>query len=231
MVAPSLALDTLVEVLIIGVGTYARQPLQSVCLFGCASLVASFLLFITFFPAALALTMEVSKSAEVPAEAFSGFSLHHLTSTFLAEEEDCKANPVTQNIKLVMSLGLGFVHAFNWVIKPVGGDFASMGSLLDSSRGVLQPAADRLPVISTDSHSLPQLFGLAVDQVRIATDCTCTFLCVYTVQATFGPGLNLALEIFFFFVLSGSATFSLCCADKSTKEDTVLSAVFSFACV
>ncbi|XP_065177955.1 3-hydroxy-3-methylglutaryl-coenzyme A reductase-like [Sycon ciliatum] len=164
VVVPSLALDTLVEVLIIGVGTYARQPLQSVCLFGCASLVASFLLFITFFPAALALTMEVSKSAEVPAEAFSGFSLHHLTSTFLAEEEDCKANPVTQNIKLVMSLGLGFVHAFNWVIKPVGGDFASMGSLLDSSRGVLQPAADRLPVISTDSHSLPQLFGLAVDQ-------------------------------------------------------------------
>ena len=167
-IGPALALDTLVEVMIIGVGTYAHQPLQSVCFFGCVSLTASFVLFTTFFPAALALTMEMSRgSRQRLPESCPRFSLEHLTTSFLAEEEDRKSNPVTQSIKVVMSCGLGFVHVFNWIVRPMHHDLAGMAALFDTPAIVLQPATDRLPVLSTDNHSLPQLLGLTLDEVRL----------------------------------------------------------------
>ena len=41
---------------------------------------------------------------------------------------------------------------------------------------------------------------------------------------TFGPGFLIWLWKFYFSLLSGSASFSLRCADKFTKDETVLSA-------
>ena len=58
-----MTLDTLVEVLLIGIGTISgARRLEIVCWFGAMSIIANFVVFMTFFPAALSLVMEVHKT-------------------------------------------------------------------------------------------------------------------------------------------------------------------------
>lgn len=55
-----MTLDTLVEVLLIGIGTISgSRRLEVVCWFGAMSIIANFVVFMTFFPASLSLVMEV----------------------------------------------------------------------------------------------------------------------------------------------------------------------------
>ena len=57
-----MTLDTLVEGLLIGIGTISgSQRLEIVCWFGAMSIFANFVVFMTFFPASLSLVMEVYK--------------------------------------------------------------------------------------------------------------------------------------------------------------------------
>lgn len=42
------------------------QQLEMICAFGCMSIVANYLVFMTFFPAALALVLEVRDSCLLP---------------------------------------------------------------------------------------------------------------------------------------------------------------------
>ena len=66
ILCPTLTLDAIVMTLVIGVGTLSGiKILGTMCCFGCLSVIANYLAFMTFFPACLALTLEVSLPAVI----------------------------------------------------------------------------------------------------------------------------------------------------------------------
>ncbi|XP_056146556.1 3-hydroxy-3-methylglutaryl-coenzyme A reductase-like [Lampris incognitus] len=108
ILGPTFTLDALVECLVIGVGTMSGVPqLEIMCCFGCMSVLANYFVFMTFFPACVSLVLELSRESR---EGRPIWQLSHF-SRVLAEEEDNKPNPVTQRVKIIMSLGLVLVHA------------------------------------------------------------------------------------------------------------------------
>ncbi|KAM6903073.1 3-hydroxy-3-methylglutaryl-coenzyme A reductase-like [Xenentodon cancila] len=108
ILGPTFTLDALVECLVIGVGTMSGVPqLEIMCCFGCMSVLANYFVFMTFFPACVSLVLELSRESR---EGRPIWQLSHLAHV-LAEEEDNKPNPVTQRVKIIMSLGLALVHA------------------------------------------------------------------------------------------------------------------------
>ncbi|XP_037548449.1 3-hydroxy-3-methylglutaryl-coenzyme A reductase [Nematolebias whitei] len=108
ILGPTFTLDALVECLVIGVGTMSGVPqLEIMCCFGCMSVLANYFVFMTFFPACVSLVLELSRESR---EGRPIWQMNHLAHV-LAEEEDNKPNPVTQRVKIIMSLGLALVHA------------------------------------------------------------------------------------------------------------------------
>lgn len=73
------------------------KQLETMCCFGCLSVVANYFAFMTFYPACLALILETSLPL------LENSSLWHLAA-ILQEEEDKKPNPVTQRVKMIMVL-------------------------------------------------------------------------------------------------------------------------------
>ncbi|KAG7238604.1 hypothetical protein INR49_030678 [Caranx melampygus] len=107
ILGPTFTLDALVECLVIGIGTMSGVPqLEIMCCFGCMSVLANYFVFMTFFPACVSLVLELSRESR---EGRPIWQLGHFARV-LAEEED-KPNPVTQRVKIIMSLGLALVHA------------------------------------------------------------------------------------------------------------------------
>ncbi|XP_019741698.1 3-hydroxy-3-methylglutaryl-coenzyme A reductase-like isoform X1 [Hippocampus comes] len=108
ILGPTFTLDALVECLVIGIGTMSGVPqLEIMCCFGCMSVLANYFVFMTFFPACVSLVLELSMESH---EGRPIWQLSHFARV-LAEEEHNKPNPVTQRVKLIMSLGLALVHA------------------------------------------------------------------------------------------------------------------------
>uniref|UniRef100_A0A1A8JV39 3-hydroxy-3-methylglutaryl coenzyme A reductase n=1 Tax=Nothobranchius kuhntae TaxID=321403 RepID=A0A1A8JV39_NOTKU len=116
ILGPTFTLDALVECLVIGVGTMSGVPqLEIMCCFGCMSVLANYFVFMTFFPACVSLVLELSRESQ------GGHPIWKLShfSRVMEEEEDNKPNPVTQRVKMIMSLGLVMVHAHSrWISKP-----------------------------------------------------------------------------------------------------------------
>ncbi|KAF5903027.1 3-hydroxy-3-methylglutaryl-coenzyme A reductase-like, partial [Clarias magur] len=107
ILGPTFTLDAVVECLVIGVGTMSGvRQLELVCCFGCISVLANYFVFMTFFPACVALVLELSR------ESREGRPIWQLSqfACVLKEEEDNKPNPVTQRVKIIMSLVLALVH-------------------------------------------------------------------------------------------------------------------------
>lgn len=108
ILGPTFTLDALVECLVIGIGTMSGVPqLEIMCCFGCMSVLANYFVFMTFFPACVSLVLELSRESR---EGRPVWQLSHFARV-MAEEEDNKPNPVTQRVKIIMSLGLALVHA------------------------------------------------------------------------------------------------------------------------
>lgn len=108
ILGPTFTLDALVECLVIGVGTMSGVPqLEIMCCFGCMSVLANYFVFMTFFPACVSLVLELSRESREGRPIWQLSQFAHV----LAEEEDNKPNPVTQRVKIIMSLGLALVHA------------------------------------------------------------------------------------------------------------------------
>ncbi|XP_061655711.1 3-hydroxy-3-methylglutaryl-coenzyme A reductase-like [Phyllopteryx taeniolatus] len=108
ILGPTFTLDALVECLVIGIGTMSGVPqLEIMCCFSCMSVLANYFVFMTFFPACVSLVLELSMESR---EGRPIWQLSHFAHV-LAEEEHNKPNPVTQRVKLIMSLGLALVHA------------------------------------------------------------------------------------------------------------------------
>nr|QBB20033.1 3-hydroxy-3-methylglutaryl-CoA reductase [Dendroctonus rhizophagus] len=100
---PTITLDTLVETLVIGVGTMSGVArLEMLSWFACLSVLVNYIVFMTFYPACLSLILELSQS--------SNFSKTKDSWKLFAFKEDRKSNPVLQRVKLIMSVGLMLVH-------------------------------------------------------------------------------------------------------------------------
>ncbi|KAM6944110.1 3-hydroxy-3-methylglutaryl-coenzyme A reductase-like [Lycodopsis pacificus] len=117
VLGPAFTLDALVECLVIGVGTMSGvRQLEIMCCFGCMSVLANYFVFMTFFPACVSLVLELSRDSQ---EGHPIWQLSHF-SRVMEEEEDNKPNPVSQRVKMIMSLGLVMVHAHSrWIAEPL----------------------------------------------------------------------------------------------------------------
>ncbi|KAK5870563.1 hypothetical protein PBY51_003501 [Eleginops maclovinus] len=133
VLGPTFTLDALVECLVIGVGTMSGvRQLEIMCCFGCMSVLANYFVFMTFFPACVSLVLELSRDSQ---EGHPIWQLSHF-SRVMEEEEDNKPNPVTQRVKMIMSLGLVMVHAHSrWIAEPLSintaGGIQQVGMELD----------------------------------------------------------------------------------------------------
>ncbi|KAM6953987.1 3-hydroxy-3-methylglutaryl-coenzyme A reductase-like [Aplochiton taeniatus] len=116
VLGPTFTLDALVECLVIGVGTMSGvRQLEIMCCFGCMSVLANYFVFMTFFPACVSLVLELSRESQ---EGHPIWQLGHFSRVM--EEEDNKPNPVSQRVKMIMSLGLVMVHAHSrWIAEPL----------------------------------------------------------------------------------------------------------------
>ncbi|XP_064607841.1 3-hydroxy-3-methylglutaryl-coenzyme A reductase-like isoform X2 [Liolophura sinensis] len=113
IIGPVITLDALVETLVIGVGTLSGVPqLETMCCFGCLSVIANYLAFMTFYPACLTLVLEMSQGKK------QGRPIWQLTQ--VVEEDEPEPNPVTQRVKVIMSAGLVLVHAHSRWITAAG---------------------------------------------------------------------------------------------------------------
>ncbi|XP_050400448.1 3-hydroxy-3-methylglutaryl-coenzyme A reductase [Patella vulgata] len=109
IIGPSITLDAIVETLVIGVGTLSGlRQLETMCCFGCLSVIANYLAFMTFYPACLALVLELSRDRN---QGKPLWQLQKISKILQEEEEEKKPNPVTQRVKIIMSAGLVLVHA------------------------------------------------------------------------------------------------------------------------
>ncbi|XP_049882584.1 3-hydroxy-3-methylglutaryl-coenzyme A reductase [Pectinophora gossypiella] len=99
LLGPTATLDTLLAVLLVGVGALSGVPrLEHMCTFACLSLLVDYLVFVTFYPACLSLVADfTSGRKEVGPD--SPFS-----------EDALKPNPVVQRVKMIMAAGLLCVH-------------------------------------------------------------------------------------------------------------------------
>ncbi|KAL8582291.1 hypothetical protein ACOMHN_037048 [Nucella lapillus] len=121
IIGPAITLDAIVETLVIGVGTLSGvKQLETMCCFGCLSVIANYLAFLTFYPACLSIILEVSRERNQgqPLQ-----QLQQLAKILQAEEEEKKPNPVTQRVKIIMSAGLVLVHSHSrFVAEGPGGE-------------------------------------------------------------------------------------------------------------
>jgi hydroxymethylglutaryl-CoA reductase (NADPH) len=112
ILGPTITLDTIVETLVIGVGTLSGvHRLEMLSYFACLSVLVNYVIFMTFYPACLSLMLELSRISNFYGEK------QPVVSKMLLEENE-KANPAVQRVKLIMSIGLTAVHIHSrWFIK------------------------------------------------------------------------------------------------------------------
>ncbi|XP_017888223.1 3-hydroxy-3-methylglutaryl-coenzyme A reductase [Ceratina calcarata] len=115
LLGPTITLDTLVETLLISIGSLSGvRRLEILCSFACFGVVVNYIVFMTFYPACLSLILELSRGTNSmkPLSADKIFTMHALN------EEDQKPNPVVERVKLIMIAGLFVVHANSrWPFK------------------------------------------------------------------------------------------------------------------
>lgn len=126
VLGPSITLDTIVETLVIGVGTLSGvYRLEMLSCFACFSVVVNYIVFMTFYPACLSLILELSRTKLI----INKKNIERSLISRALKEADQKSNPVVQRVKLIMSAGLMLVHAHSW--WPVREEDATISSLVE----------------------------------------------------------------------------------------------------
>uniref|UniRef100_A0A8C0IQC4 3-hydroxy-3-methylglutaryl-coenzyme A reductase n=1 Tax=Chelonoidis abingdonii TaxID=106734 RepID=A0A8C0IQC4_CHEAB len=185
ILGPTFTLDALVECLVIGVGTMSGvRQLEIMCCFGCMSVLANYFVFMTFFPACVSLVLELSRESR---EGRPIWQLSHFARVL--EEEENKPNPVTQRVKMIMSLGLVLVHAHSrWIAEP-----SAQNSTAENSVGMDENVPKRIePNVSLWQFYLSRMASLDIEQV-----------------ITLGLALLLAVKYIFFEQTETESTLSL----------------------
>lgn len=110
VLGPTLTLDTIVETLLISVGTLSGiRRLEILCYYASVSVIVNYILFMSFYPACLSLVLELYDNLG---------SKIKIPWDFNKISEDEKPNPVIQRVKIIMSAGLAIVHLQNrWTDK------------------------------------------------------------------------------------------------------------------
>ncbi|KPI96735.1 3-hydroxy-3-methylglutaryl-coenzyme A reductase [Papilio xuthus] len=99
LLGPSATLDTVLAVLLVGVGGLSGVPrLEHLCTFACLALLVDYLVFVTFYPACLSLVSDFAAGRK------------EIASDGLFSEAELKPNPVVQRVKMIMAGGLLCVH-------------------------------------------------------------------------------------------------------------------------
>uniref|UniRef100_UPI00398E3902 3-hydroxy-3-methylglutaryl-CoA reductase a n=1 Tax=Pristiophorus japonicus TaxID=55135 RepID=UPI00398E3902 len=189
ILGPTFTLDALVECLVIGVGTMSGvRQLEIMCCFGCMSVLANYFVFMTFFPACVSLVLELSRESR---EGRPIWQLGHFARV-LEEEEDNKPNPVTQRVKVIMSLGLVLVHAHSrWIAEPPSQD--NTLEMPKSGTGLDESMPKRIdPSVPLWQFYLSRMISMDVEQV-----------------ITLGLALFLAIKYIFFEQTETESTLSL----------------------
>uniref|UniRef100_A0A8C0Q089 3-hydroxy-3-methylglutaryl-coenzyme A reductase n=3 Tax=Canis lupus TaxID=9612 RepID=A0A8C0Q089_CANLF len=188
ILGPTFTLDALVECLVIGVGTMSGvRQLEIMCCFGCMSVLANYFVFMTFFPACVSLVLELSRESR---EGRPIWQLSHFARVL--EEEENKPNPVTQRVKMIMSLGLVLVHAHSrWIADPSPQNSTSENSRV--SLGLDENVSKRIePSVSLWQFYLSKMISMDIEQV-----------------VTLGLALLLAVKYIFFEQAETESTLSL----------------------
>ncbi|XP_060691920.1 3-hydroxy-3-methylglutaryl-CoA reductase a [Hemiscyllium ocellatum] len=200
ILGPTFTLDALVECLVIGVGTMSGvRQLEIMCCFGCMSVLANYFVFMTFFPACVSLVLELSRESR---EGRPIWQLGHFARV-LEEEEDNKPNPVTQRVKVIMSLGLVLVHAHSrWIAEPSSQDnpleVPKSGTTIDGS---MPKRID--PGVPLWQFYLSRMVSMDIEQV-----------------ITLGLALFLAIKYIFFEKAETHSSFSLVVQKKDIDNCT-----------
>lgn len=124
ILGPAISLDTLVKVLVIGVGTLSGpQRLEMISWFAIISVIVNYVVFMTFYPACLSLTLDLSRNCNTNAVIASSeaiverpaemYKIRDPSLIRALSEEDQKQNPIVQRVKLIMSSGLVIVHVLS----------------------------------------------------------------------------------------------------------------------
>ncbi|KAG1714719.1 3-hydroxy-3-methylglutaryl-coenzyme A reductase [Nymphon striatum] len=105
---PALTLDSLVELLAIGIGALSGvKSLENISLYAGLAGIVNYFVFMTFFPSCLSLALELRTGK--------------LQSEQSIQETEQKPNPALQRVKMIMSAGLMVVHAHcRWTIPSNG---------------------------------------------------------------------------------------------------------------
>lgn len=159
LLGPTATLDTLLAVLLVGVGALSGVPrLEHMCTFACLALLVDYLVFVTFYPACLSLVADFASGRKemAPDSPFS--------------EADLKPNPVVQRVKMIMAAGLLCVHLTSrwpWSVD----------------NRIIEGPTDTLTPTSHDNvllHSYVKWFSVSADYIVIAT-----LLCALIIKFVF----------------------------------------------
>lgn len=159
LLGPTATLDTLLAVLLVGVGALTGVPrLEHMCTFACLALLVDYLVFVTFYPACLSLVADFASGRKdmVPDNPFS--------------EADLKPNPVVQRVKMIMAAGLLCVHLTSrW-------PWSDGGSIIEGPSDNMTPTKHDNVLL----HSYVKWFSVSADYIVIAT-----LLCALIIKFVF----------------------------------------------
>ncbi|XP_050315651.1 3-hydroxy-3-methylglutaryl-coenzyme A reductase-like [Anthonomus grandis grandis] len=159
---PTLTLDTIVETLVIGVGTLSGvHRLEMLSYFACLSVIVNYVIFMTFYPACLSLMLELARVHN-----YYGENELKVREKLLKENE--KANPAVQRVKLIMSFGLLAVHV------------QSRWSLTDENTNSINNLKEA--VNCSDDSSL---YGMVMKQFVIGADHIVILILLLTLMVKF----------------------------------------------
>ncbi|KAJ2938374.1 hypothetical protein O0L34_g13300 [Tuta absoluta] len=149
LLGPTATLDTLLAVLLVGVGALSGVPrLEHMCTFACLALLVDYLVFVTFYPACLSLVADFTSGRK------------DVTTNSPFSEAELKPNPVVQRVKMIMAAGLLCVH------------LTSRWPWSNDSGLAEGPLSDNLSTTNQDSvlyESYLKWFSSSADYIVIAT--------------------------------------------------------------
>lgn len=160
ILGPALSLDSVVETLVISVGTLSGvYRLENLSSFAIMSVIVNYVVFMTFYPACLSLIMDLSKSGvDMAQEKFKDSKL--ISAIF---DVDQKPNPVAQRLKIIMSTGLMIVHVCSRFVFSTGDGQSNDSYEVDSLNFLPTNATDAAGI----SEHIMKWLKVSSDQIII----------------------------------------------------------------
>ncbi|XP_011265589.1 3-hydroxy-3-methylglutaryl-coenzyme A reductase isoform X2 [Camponotus floridanus] len=134
LLGPTITLDTLVETLLISIGSLSGvRRLEILCTIACLGVIVNYIVFMTFYPACLSLILELSRNNNM-----GRLGADRIFIMQSLNEEDQKPNPVVERVKMIMIGGLFIVHANSrWSLKAEKGEYMAEMTTTSANSNVL----------------------------------------------------------------------------------------------